>query len=649
MDTTQFSCTLGVDRAAPLGECPKGFFRRIENLEVTGDGHLKALPPHRVIKSATSDICLVRRLIATDGNGNSKSYIVYGVKNTLNASPYNWYHVYYYVYDEAIGSVIASFNGGIYAGSRYASIGHAPQAVVAGNVMYITQPFDSYYFDTHAPGSNSGRLYGIYPDANGDITPSGANASFRTAGVDTPTAAPIPTNAGSGNLTTSGSLPGYEWIFSVVDTGNMESAGSPVSAIPLSATLFKANVLCQYSLPAGSTRIQAVRLYRRGGASSVFAHVKDVDIATSGSISITIEDNVADINLGTDIAPIGSAVPPRGFDVVFEHRSRLWGASSYGARECVNARRLWYSTTNAFEVFSSEATDDPTGGGWIDMPGSEQDAILTMSSTGGLLIIGRTSSVYALFGNRADQFVPSQRSNIGVLNRFSMARSLGECYFIGADFRVYVITDKDSVTIDDHIYSETEALIKANPTTASLSYCDGYIVLNISPAYSPWVYDTVNKSGWSQITHLKGSLHSTAQAYISGVKSHEEILFVEPNNAIWGWSKYNPAGDTTIRADTPEIGYSPASPTKVLASVDYAFVDGIFTGTGSATVTVMASGYSRQYNCVMDGEDGCILRQRPHPDLIGRHVSLSLQGTVPSGDMLREMKTGTSMVRAEFM
>lgn len=334
--------------------------------------------------------------------------------------------------------------------------------------MYITDPY--------------GPLQVYFPNVPDDLA--------IPAGVDPPASTPIPTTSNSGVLDTTGkTIPYFEWRLTYYTVTNIESNPADSTGKISGIVLKKA----EFTIPNPNTAFGRLLIakgfiYRRGGSSSSWIRVGEVvfeDPDTPGyATSETFIDNTTELDLGSTIMPTNNYKPPTGLDVIYIHKNRMFAASSRGFGTSETPTRLWVSGLNQLEVFGVLDSGSATEGGYITLPGGDDDCIKTLCSTGSILIIGRRRSIYALFGSSLSNFALSPRSlNIGVASRDGMCRGYNEVYFLGTDRRVYRVAESDPEWISQNIQEELDSLYIDNIYNAKLRFADGSLFMSFSGSF----------------------------------------------------------------------------------------------------------------------------------------------------------------------
>lgn len=347
------------------------------------------------------------------------------------------------------------------------------------------------------------------------------------AGVSPPPAFAAPIYSAGQLNTTDKAIPYYEWKLTYVSLSGDESNGSDSvrsgSLTDQLATFSIANPNSTY------LHITKGRIYRRGGDSTGFYLVGEVtfeDPQNPGyATSETFADNTLDVDVGTTPLPTNNFRFPMGLDGLVVHKERLfaWSTRGYASDSIIyvpfpnsgyvgplGPTYLWYSGYSHLEMTGNGADIDPTDGGFIQLPGGNDDPIINCSSAGSVLIIGRRRSVYALFGNSHEDFALSQRSNVGIAGPNAICRGYNDVYFIGSDRRIYRLGDGDPEWISQGIQDALDARTEFELTQSHLAFASGSLLLvfantrNVDGDHGAYIMNVREGSSayWSEISLL---------------------------------------------------------------------------------------------------------------------------------------------------
>jgi hypothetical protein len=522
----------------------------------------------------------------------------------------------------------------------------AAQTDITLDAMFL-QIKDALFMTTKGNGSTGGKLLAWY----GNISATGG-----AAGVEAPTGAPTVALNPSGSpsvlnsTVANATYPFYQWVAVLVDARGTKGNPSPETTQQTTPSGYATITLHAADIPvyyAGGT----VEFYRRGVYLTQYYKVGVQPIVAPGS-DIVFTDLVLDVDAlaSATIVSYNNYPPPANLDIIVDHLGRMYGADS-------DTLRLKFSGVNLPEQWGILESGPALEGGYLDLPGGNDDPIKTLSSTGSLLIIGRRRSIYALYGNDFTQFniAPISKS-VGVIAKRAMIRCYNDVYFLATDRRVYRVTDGNLQWISQGIQASLDAMTLAQIQSARLTFGQArlFIAFGTGPGLASdgvcFIYDfgeTDEASGWTEeiigyVTDIQAVPHPT--------ENHDEIIVA--GTAFLDGATSGTAGEVRRLFD---------STSTVAKKVDYLTVeaissaqDGIAQGEtraeilyieGSADLTGISGGnalmvsvtadtYTRTYPIDaahgFDTAKNTLFRSPVHPDLIGRYMQVGLSGQVKS-------------------
>lgn len=486
------------------------------------------------------------------------------------------------------------------------------------NYLYITDPNDRLLV---AQSSIIGEAGLPEPDTYPGVTISGA--------------------VGSGNLNTvDATLPYYQWVYCFYNIArNVLSNPSDacnrlvgvddqsVDLVPVGGST---------GLPTTIAAIDEIWWFRRGGNSGDYYYSGKCTVTAGAWTAATFTDTTADLDQTTQVVNYNNGQPPIGLNIIHVHKSRLFGAIG-------DSTTLWFSALDRPECFGIDSGLD-TDGGYINLPGGLDDGILTLSDTGGLLVIGRAQSVYVLYGNQFADFALSPRANVGVIGRRAMSRAYNDVYYMGRDKRVYRISEGGNDWVSQAIQKELDLLSQSVCENVCVTFAEGKLCLYFTTGTAYFLHLRAPKTFWTTetisgtVNDMKGAPHPT--------EKRDEFIYTGVNLVS---RLFSTVGTKTISYAS---GYYEAQQQdgvgKFVTRAENLYANGTVVGSSpalSATVAVdlPTTTYTRSYPFTAASYD--LLNTRCHPDLIGRFFELRVTGTCDSGTVIGRLSLASTLRR----
>jgi hypothetical protein len=468
-------------------------------------------------------------------------------------------------------------------------------------------------------------------------------------------------------------FPYYQWIVVLKSSRGVRGNPSPESdQTPVTKGHARVTLLATDVPPSIGTDpydLAFAEFYRRGGYTTQYYYVGQVPVTTAGGVptaNIVFLDGVADADQGPNVVNYNCYQPPTGIDIIAEHLARIYAASSTGAGTSGSPVRLWFSGVGTPEQWGILESGQALEGGWLEVPGGNEDNILTLSSTGSLLVIGRRRSVYALFGNDFTQtangfsLIPITQS-IGVMSKRGMIRCYNDVYFMGTDRRVYKVQDGGLLWISQAVQSSLDAMPLSQIQSCRFAFGQSRLMIAFETGPGDYksgvsfVYDfgdNSDSSGWTEettgyVTDIQALPHPSenrdefvlvGKPILDGqdgnIHDCSEIRrFFDDTSTAQKFVDYrtvealSPRGDGIVRSETrAEMLY-------IEGAVDLTGIS-----SGALAVSVYADNYVRTYTLNaangLNAAEGVLARISLHPDLIGRYMQVGFSGFVKSVEVV---------------
>lgn len=449
---------------SPSDLIPIRFLGFAGGMDYTSDDGMLDQNTLRVIKNAI----FKRRGALSHPGGNGPSIVTSG-------TPYDFCH-FYRLPDSNISSIVdrwANVNnsGGSTVFSVYNPSGGANTTLAT---LGSNGPFDNCVIQVAGRVIATSRdnlpavWYGLggtaltlgYPEPNANAVQFTYSAGFGTPGS---------------SLDTTGLDP-YLYTASFVDKWGNETNPIPVfsdPATPINQWIVVKVPVAALPSPLISSDIARVHVWRIGGNNSTLRLSNDF-VPTVSSGFFVAQDGVSDIDKTPDsalpdvFANYSNIAPPKGLLVLVEHIGRIFGfgesSSQSVMQELASPARLWFS--RPFQYNSWGNTDDgiDDDGGFLDIDDNHYDKLLGATSTGSVLVLGRLSSVYTLFGNGFQTFRFDRRADHGLASRRSICRHVNVARYVASDFYPYELGNADSVRIGRSVERYIDTLSDASRT-----------------------------------------------------------------------------------------------------------------------------------------------------------------------------------------
>lgn len=499
----------GLDTSSARGRKSPTSAKSLVNLRLRYDGTLIIVNNHEQ-QVDFNDVTwaipdgFVRRLtryFVLNDNGDSKRFIVFTPRPSLISGTTYYYEPY--AYSEADGTVT--------------SLGSI-QAIMAADIQDDAVPY--YILDDVQFALFYNTLIMAIPTVGLLVWYGDVSSGLDICGMNTPYSSPtINVTGTTGNVTinTTSPIQYIQWKYTFVSKNGIEGNPSPASSQVSGFTNKQVEVKIPDSLlTAESAGLSAcskcttANIYRRGaGIRDNWYKVGSVSV-TSGSVGgfYVFTDNTADIDVSTTQISNNRFMSPTYLDLVLYHNRRLYGVSSYGLIDDTDdikntSTTLFFSGLDKPECWGKLLDNDTAGlyGGSMSLPGLMDDGIIGLATTGNVLIVGRKKTVYAIYGNRFDNFNISQRATTGLISRRCITSGNNQVFFWGSNRRIYRVLDNGIEWISSLIQKDLDALdLNNDVVNAYMRYFDNqlYLFFKDETAANPngyaYVFDLISNS-----------------------------------------------------------------------------------------------------------------------------------------------------------
>jgi hypothetical protein len=448
----------------------------------------------------------------------------------------------------------------------------------------------------------------------------------------------------------------YLYTASFVDKWGNETNPIPVFSIPLLTGILIPDNWVQVQVPTAALtptgmdpadlafinvwRIGAnntsLRLSNRFVPTVQGAYYESGDFGTTsteGGYS-TSHDNTPDAALPDVFATYSNNPPPRGLLVLIEHIGRLFGFGESDdqavMQELGSPARLHFS--RPFQYNSWGNTDDgiDDDGGFLDIDDNHYDKLLGAASTGSVLVLGRLSSVYTLFGNGFQTFRFDRRSDHGIASRRAICRHVNVCRYLGSDFYPYELGNADSVRIGRSVERYIDTL--ADVSRAICFSHDGRFFACIPQASigtgKTFVLDDRN-GAWSLMTEFDLNAAHSLEPPTGG---RPMLMGAHQSGIIRQFMIPQPDSPHSLELEirTDRIRPSPLGDECYFKSIK---IDGEFTG-GPLIVTLNCESKSKSYTVPAGGLRFLYIDSLPF-SMTGEWIEVVITGLWQSGEIRR--------------
>lgn len=275
----------------------------------------------------------------------------------------------------------------------------------------------------------------------GDFNPAAPVAT--KAGLTTPTSAPILAAGAAGN-------PNGTYRYRVTtESSSHESSQGPIS-LPITVITQRINLTGIYVSPDPTVTRRLI--WRIGGSIAEWRLVGTINDNTTTAA----EDNVSDLDLGR-LMDIDRDPPPSGLTVTVPHKGRVFGFIG---------KDLQFSNYDEPEGWDA-ANQLPIGRG---------DNIVTLGTTGSVLIVFKKNQTWGLFGETIQDFVPLKLFDVGCVGPRAVVSTPGRVYWLAEDgIRSSSGRDEDFAGLP--MYIKVRDLPSAAKNTCVMSYGLGKLVV----------------------------------------------------------------------------------------------------------------------------------------------------------------------------
>jgi hypothetical protein len=237
------------------------------------------------------------------------------------------------------------------------------------------------------------------------INMDGFNVALKSDGSNTrilevvaPTVAPSTgLDGAAGNLTGD-----YQYKITFVSEKGAETNGGPGSIILATA----ADIVDITNIATGSAEVASRKIYRTEAGGSVFYYLATI----SDNTTTTYDDNIADVNLGTDVVPYNHDAPPDRLSFPTVYKEYLFGVPF------AHPGRLYFSHQTYPEIFNgAEGT-----GYYIIVGLNDGENIIGVKTLRGSLFVFKDKSTWPVVGGSPDDFrtaIQPLSSSIGLYHR----------------------------------------------------------------------------------------------------------------------------------------------------------------------------------------------------------------------------------------
>lgn len=278
------------------------------------------------------------------------------------------------------------------------------------------------------------------------------------AGLKAPTGKVTAAAGGTGNLNGT-----YRWRVTF-ESSSHESDPGPIGD-PLTVTNQSVNLS---NIPTASDpTVQRRHVWRLGGSVPEWRHVGTINDNTT----TTATDNVSDLDLGR-LLSFDRGAPPSGITVAVHHKGRVFG---------------FIKDDLVFSNFDEPEGWNPTN----TIPIGRGDDIVTLGTTGSVLLIFKRNQTWALFGETLEDFVALKIYDIGCVGPRAVVSAPGEVYWLAEDGFRRSDGRNPPELIGAQIYPIVRDLPAAAKKTCNMAYGAGKVWASFPDATPPvtFVYD----------------------------------------------------------------------------------------------------------------------------------------------------------------
>jgi len=220
------------------------------------------------------------------------------------------------------------------------------------------------------------------------------------AGLDTPTSAPSAAAGAAGNLNGT-----YRWRVTFESTSHESSQGTIGDPLTVTNQQVALTAIPTSSDPTVTQR----NVWRIGGSVPEWRLVGTI----ADNVTTTATDNVSDLDLGR-LLDFDRDPPPSALTVLVYHKQRVFGF--------IEDKLRWSN-------YDEPEGWDPTN----ELPVGRGDSIITLGTTGSVLLVFKRGQTWGLFGETLADFVSVKMYDVGCTGPRAVCSAPGEVYWLAED------------------------------------------------------------------------------------------------------------------------------------------------------------------------------------------------------------------------
>lgn len=295
----------------------------------------------------------------------------------------------------------------------------------------------------------------------------------------------------------------YAYVYTIVDTDEIESAPSDVTYITLESQ--DATLTINTTLEDVEETVYKRRIYRTGGANPTYNLIAELD-----SDVLTFTDNISDINVSRiELTSFDTSPPPTTLINLLENNGTMWGSVG---------NRIYFSKSGRPEFWG--ALDFVVIGGNCTGLGKFSDYILAFTESEAYIISGYNVDTISLKKLPYNEGCLNSKSICNVADILVWTSKNGVCAFNGSGITILtknILSWSDDANIGNLTFGEIDGTFGSNV---------GYRIIGSVGLRDK--YYAIYQEGIGVIDIANGSISSTI--IISDAK---DILYNLSDNVIW--------------------------------------------------------------------------------------------------------------------
>jgi len=442
----------------------------------------------------------------------------------------------------------------------------------------------------------------------------------------------------------SGGMTGeYEYRITYYDTVTERESEPSESKIVALQSVRRESVLVDWTTAGASGDADKVRIYRRGGYSTAWRLVTEIDDTT-----LTYLDELQDYLLGVEQNPYRSVPPPCKYLLAWQSRMVYAGNPDYPSR-------LYLSNFEEPMVVPTLTLleSDAGAGGYFEVGVDDGDILTGLAVLGEELYVFKGHSVHRVAGtNFADFILRPLTVELGCASHRTIETYHGELIWYTGDAVAILSPGAGLQIVSDPVRTRLEATVAADWGKACavvhdqkywLFYCDGTVAYN-----NRGLVLDLRTGGWTEIS---GWNVRCAMELAAPGDTPDLYLGDAAAGTVWNADTGTTDDSAPIswEAQLPQVDFGDTTRVKQLSQYGLTVKNAMenLLAEAQADEKRQTARYEHSMRDLEAGEGQPaqrLIRQAPNGRLQGRHLSLKIWGTATT-----EVEIQTAELRARVL